>query len=255
VTERPPERPNDHIRVLTYNLRDLKDDAGAVARVVRAINPDVACLQEVPRHPFSGHRIGALADACGLLWSGGGAHGGGTVVLTALRLDQLAAHSARLPVTGRTARSRGYAAAVVAPPGGPSVIVVSVHLGLDPDERLQHARLVLDRLEGGAARTEPAPTAYVVAGDLNEPPGGPAWLALGGSLTDAATLDGASSGDGFTYSAREPRRRIDAVMVSKGVAVQSIRVAGPADGVSPADLLAASDHLPVVADLRIPAAT
>ena len=41
------------LRVASYNVRDLKDDVDAAARVVRAIDPDVLCLQEVPRHPFS----------------------------------------------------------------------------------------------------------------------------------------------------------------------------------------------------------
>jgi len=45
------------LRVASYNLRDFKDDAQAAARVVRAINPDVLCLQEVPRHRLSAHRI------------------------------------------------------------------------------------------------------------------------------------------------------------------------------------------------------
>lgn len=37
------------VRLLSYNIRSLRDDPAAVARVVRAIRPDVACLQEVPR--------------------------------------------------------------------------------------------------------------------------------------------------------------------------------------------------------------
>ncbi len=233
------------VRVVTYNLRDLKDDVAAVARVLRALRADVACLQEVPRHPFAGHRIGALADECGMVWSGGGVRSGGTAVLTSLRVDQRSAHAARLPVRGRLSRSRGYAAAVVAVPGGPVVTVASLHLGLVADERLRHARMVLDQIQ------ELGPAPYVVAGDLNEAPGGPAWLALGAVVTDAlATGDGAGT-EQPTYPARGPRRRIDAVLVSKGVAVQSVRVAGSDDGVLPGDLGRASDHLPVVADLRI----
>ena len=45
----------------SYNVRDLKDDVAAAAGVVRAIAPDVLCLQEVPRHPFSGHRVAEFA--------------------------------------------------------------------------------------------------------------------------------------------------------------------------------------------------
>jgi endonuclease/exonuclease/phosphatase family metal-dependent hydrolase len=231
----------DRIRVLTYNVRDLKDDLDALARVVRAIAPDVACLQEVPRHPFAGHRVGALADACGLLWSGGGAKTGGTAVFTSLRIQQRASGSGPLPVSGRLTRRRGYAAGVVGVTGGPSVTVASVHLSLDPGERVRHARLVGDRLRA----LGPAP--YVVAGDLNEPPGGPAWVSFGADLVDSAGVGGGQP----TFPARSPGQRIDAVLVSEGLVVESIRVPGAADGVDLVDLVQASDHLPVVADLRV----
>lgn len=241
---RAPSR--DQIRVLSYNLRDLKDDQAAIVRVIRAISPDVACLQEVPRHPFAGHRVGTLADACGLVWSGGGVRSGGTAVLTSLRVDQRSAHAARLPVRGRFTRTRGYASAVVAVPGGPEVTVASVHLSLDADERRRHAATVLAQLQDRFA----AP--YVVAGDLNEPPGSPAWQVLGDLLRDAVPLSATAGADQPTYPARSARRRIDAVFVSPDVVVESVRIAGPGDGVDPADLSRATDHLPLVADLRIP---
>jgi endonuclease/exonuclease/phosphatase family metal-dependent hydrolase len=84
-----------------------------------------------------------------------------------------------------------------------------------------------------------------VAGDLNEPPGGPAWLALGDALTDPGGSVAA------TYPAHSPRQRIDGVLVSQEVVVRAVRVPGPEDGVDRADLLAASDHQPVLADLEL----
>jgi endonuclease/exonuclease/phosphatase family metal-dependent hydrolase len=250
VTE--PSAGPGRLRVLTYNLRDLKDDGSAVARVIRAVRPDVACLQEVPRHPFSGHRIGQLADSCQLLWPGGASSAsGGTVILTSMRVDQRAAQSGRLPVSGTFTRGRGYAAAVLALPGGPSVTVASVHLGLQSQERERHAQLLLDQIRAFG----PAP--YVVAGDLNEPPGSPAWRVLEGAVRDAAARAevsvGTTAATAPTYPARAPRRRIDAVLVSPGLVVHSVRVVGPDDGVAAADLLAASDHLPVIADLELAA--
>jgi endonuclease/exonuclease/phosphatase family metal-dependent hydrolase len=231
----------DRIRVLTYNVRDLKDDLGALTRVVRAIAPDIACLQEVPRLPFAGHRVGALADACGLHWSGA-ERTGGTALFTSLRIDQRASGAGQLPVSGLLTRRRGYASGVVGVAGGPSVTVASVHLSLVPEERVRHARLLCDRLRAWG----PAP--YIIAGDLNEPPGGPAWVAFGSSLGDAA---GSTEMGEPTFPARSPRQRIDAVLVSEGLVVESIRLPGAADGVDPIDLVHASDHLPVVADLRI----
>jgi endonuclease/exonuclease/phosphatase family metal-dependent hydrolase len=128
---------------------------------------------------------------------------------------------------------------VVAVPGGPAVTVVSVHLGLDPAERVRQARMVLDQLPA----IGPAP--YVIAGDLNEPPGGPGWEVLGALVQDVAP-----TGEP-TFPARAPRRRIDGVLASAGMVVHSARVVGAADGADPDDLVAASDHLPVVADLVV----
>jgi endonuclease/exonuclease/phosphatase family metal-dependent hydrolase len=235
-------RGPDRVRVLTYNVHDLTDDLDALARVVRAVDPDVACLQEVPRRPLTGHRVGALADACGLLWSGGAERAGGTAIFTSLRVDQRASSAGRLPVSGLLTRRRGYAAGVVGVPGGPSITVVSVHLSLVAEERVQHAHLVRDALG------ELGPAPYIVAGDLNEPPDGAAWAAFGPLLQDAV----GSSADGEpTFPARTRQHRIDGVLVSDGLVVESVRVPGAPEGVDPADLLLASDHLPVVADLRI----
>jgi endonuclease/exonuclease/phosphatase family metal-dependent hydrolase len=243
------------IRVVTYNVRDLRGDVKAIARVMQALQPDVACLQQVPRHPFSGHRIGVLADECGLLWSGGGMPSGGTAILTSLRVDQRAAHAARLPVSGAFTRSRGYAAAVVAVPGQPAFTVASLHLSLDRQERVRHVQAVLERVR----RFGPAP--YVFAGDLNEPPGGPSWQLLAGAGVDAVAASGA--GQQPTYPASAPDRRIDAVFASAGFVVRCARVIDGGldgldgmddiDGIDAADLRAASDHLPVVADLELSA--
>ena len=46
------------VRVASYNTRDFLDDHHLAARVVRAVDPDVLCLQEVPRRLF-----GELAGA------------------------------------------------------------------------------------------------------------------------------------------------------------------------------------------------
>ena len=41
------------MRVASYNLKDFTLDRHAAARVIRCIDPDVLCLQEVPRRLFS----------------------------------------------------------------------------------------------------------------------------------------------------------------------------------------------------------
>ena len=70
------------VRVASYNTRDFLDDHHLAARVVRAVDPDVLCLQEVPRRLFAGWRVRRFAAACGLDWAGGHRGSGGTTVLT-----------------------------------------------------------------------------------------------------------------------------------------------------------------------------
>lgn len=222
---------SSRLRIASYNLRDLRDDRDAVVRVIRAIDPDVLCLQEVPRHPFSGHRVADLATRCGLTWAGGHRGSGGTTVLTALRLDVLAAGHERLPVPSR-GRQRGYAGARVRLPGRPPLAVVSVHLGLDADERVRHAREVLDSdwLAEGPA---------LLAGDLNEGPDGRAWQAI------AQRMPVATSG-APTYPSSDPQHRIDAVFATADLQP----VEGPPVVLDGRDVVAATDHRPVWVDLR-----
>jgi len=218
------------LRVASYNVRDLKDDSAAAARVVRALSPDVLCLQEIPRYPLSGHRVASFADACGMLFGGGHQGSGGTTVFTSLRMEVASSTHRRLPV-GFLARTRGYAVAQVALPGCSPVLVVSAHLGLDAAERVRHVQAMLGRLQ--------APMPTIVGADLNEPDGGPAWR----SLTSLRPVTGPSP----TFPARAPRARIDAVFATADLR----RVDGPPVLLVQADLAAASDHLPVWVDLAV----
>lgn len=220
------------LRVASYNLRDLHDDLDAAARVVRAIDPDVLCLQEVPRHPFSGHRVAELASRCGLLWPGGHRRGGGTTLLAHLRVDVSGSRHVGLDVPPLQ-RGRGYAVARVALPGHRPLLVTSIHLGLDAAERQRHVATILQDLSADGP--------MVVAGDLNETCDGAAWRAIEQRLPTV-------SGDAPTFPARHPRHRIDAVFASRGIAAVVER---PQPELGQPDLVAATDHLPVWVDLDV----
>lgn len=224
------------LRVASYNLRDFKDDADAAARVVRAINPDVLCLQEVPRHLLSSHRIASFAARCGLYWSGGHRDSGGTTVMSSLRTDIADAQHRPLKVA-RLQRERGYAVSHVRLPGHQAVGFVSMHLSLDPGERATHTATVLRSLPGGGS--------LVVAGDLNEGPDGQAWMALARRLRVASV-------DAPTFPAGNPRHRLDVIFASPELRVVA---SGMSDTVEldPADLVAATDHRPVWVDLDLAA--
>ena len=231
------------LRVASYNLRDLLDDVDAAARVVRAISPDVLCLQEVPRDVLSAHRISSFGARCGLYWSGGHRGSGGTTVMASLRLDVADVQHRPLKVAWPQ-RERGYAVTRVRLPGRSAVTFASVHLSLDAGERAVHAATVLETLQG----QEP----LVVAGDLNEGPDGKAWKAIAGRLRVA-------SGEAPTFPAGSPRHRLDVIFASPGLRVASSGTPGPNGDrrdsgrveLDPADLVAATDHLPVWVDLDL----
>lgn len=225
-----------HLRLLSWNVRDLLGDPLAVHRVLRAAAADVVLLQEAPRLALSRGRIASIARHSGLLFVCGGHASAGTALLVSLRAEVRCSRAVRLPVSGRLTRPRGYVCAEIGLPGTGSVLVVGIHLGLTAEERADHLQRIVTDVK---ASNLPA----VVAGDLNEPPGGPSWSALKDVVSDPAP-DGPP-----TYSARRPRRRIDAVLASPGLEVRDY---GWPDGVSEGDVVLASDHRPVAATVRLP---
>jgi endonuclease/exonuclease/phosphatase family metal-dependent hydrolase len=220
------------LRVLSFNVHGLRDDVDAVAEVVRAADPDVACVQEAPKLLRWRTRCARLARECGLLYVSGGGSTGGTAMLAHLRVRPtevavaLLARSFGWP-------SRGIASAVVEKAGA-RVAVASVHLPLDAPGRLDHAGRVL-------AHQDMRAEAYtVVAGDLNEPPAGPAWQRL-----HEAGLRDLGPDSGPTYPATGPYKRIDAILGTAGVEVVDYQV------IDSEAARRASDHRPVLATLRV----
>ena len=213
------------LRVMTYNVRMLKDDRAAVAAVLRECDPDVVALQEPPRGgPLGRRRLRRVAAEAGLelVVAGGGART--TAILARPELALTGARAMRLPsLPGRTLRGL----AVVEHAG---LRIVSVHLGLSARERSLQVLRIMPLVA--------AAPSCVVLGDLNELPDGPSWRRLGMDLRDLAAHAGP------TYSSRQPTKRIDAVLGSRGVTASGARV------VSNDDTPRASDHLPVVVDVR-----
>ncbi|MEV4459476.1 endonuclease/exonuclease/phosphatase family protein [Microbispora sp. NPDC049633] len=233
------------LRVATYNVRGLRDDRGALVRVIRALRPDVLCLQEAPRLPGWRRQRRALARAAGLSVAAGG-RVGGTAVLTAPAVRLLRGRGHRLRwFAGLEWRSVALA---VVEKDRERYAVCSAHLDLMAGARLSHAAQIVPLLDSAAREFGAAP---VLAGDLNETPEAPVWRLLGGRYTDCYAAAGgpAEWGDdgraGATFPARDPRVRIDAIFAGPGLSIVSC---GGADA-PPGDLAAASDHRPVVAEL------
>ncbi len=224
------------VRVVSWNVRDLLGDPFALRRVLRSLQADVVCLQEAPRRFRSEWRTARLARSVGLRHAGGGGASGGTALLLGPHVGVRELEAVRLPVPGLFTRTRGLVVAqlaVVSGPGaGAAITVACLHLPLDRRQRVQHARLAV-----AALTRRPGP--YVVGADVNEPPGGPAWAELAPVTPDPAP------DAGHTFPAGREDVRADAVLVGRGLHV----TAYGDGGADRADVVAASDHLPVVVDL------
>jgi endonuclease/exonuclease/phosphatase family metal-dependent hydrolase len=232
------------VRVLSYNVRSMRDDTAALARVVRACAPDLVLVQEAPRF-FRWRKAAArLAESTGLYYVTGGAPAAGPMILASLRVRVEQTEDVLLPLTPGLHR-RGLATAVVRI-GGARLSVVSAHLSLQREERVRQAEALVRR-----AAAFGAPHA-VLGGDLNEAPSGPAFGLLAREYQDCRAA--APWGGEMTSPADRPRQRIDAVFASQGIRVLGCGVPHGVPGVSEADLRAATDHLPVLAALRVPPA-
>lgn len=209
------------MRVVTWNVRSLRDDAAGVARVLREIGPDVALIQEAPRLWRWRSTCARLAREAGLVVVTGGRPAAGNLLLCAMRVRVVSTRDVLLPKHPKLHR-RGAATAVLEVDGR-SLSVLGTHLDLDPAARVDSA----NRLRGSSYD--------IVGADVNEEPGGPAWQALSAGMVDVA------HGLGPTFSVANPRRRIDGLFVGERlrVAAREVVECGPV-----------SDHKPIVADLE-----
>ena len=208
------------MRVLTWNVRSLRDDRDGVARVLRSAAPDIALIQEAPRLWRWRSKCSRLARDSGLVVVTGGRPAAGNLLLCAMRVRVVSSNDVLLPV--RPGLHRRGAAVAELEVADRLVRVMGTHLDLDAAVRLDSAH----RLRQSAYD--------VIGADVNEEPGGAAWAALSEGLVDVG------AGLGPTFSVTNPRRRIDGLFVAPSWRATSCEVVecGPV-----------SDHKPVVAEL------
>jgi endonuclease/exonuclease/phosphatase family metal-dependent hydrolase len=222
---------------MTYNIRSLRDDAAAVARVIKAGEADVVCIQEAPRFLFWRAKCAALAQAAGMVIAGGGRDAGANLILVGPQVEVVQASSvlfSRDPGLHR----RGAVFAVLRY-RQQSLGVVGTHLDGVEEPRLRHIRELHER----AGVLLPPGITVIVAGDVNDQPGSGSWQALEARGVDAFAVAGV--GDGMSSTPLRPTRRIDAVFVGVGAAVRH------SEAIDSADVRVASDHRPVVADVDL----
>jgi endonuclease/exonuclease/phosphatase family metal-dependent hydrolase len=224
------------LRVVVYNVRGFRDGLDLVSRVTAHFKPDVVLLNEtgsrrklrrfakqmdmqVAADPWPSFRR-RVKDA----------------VLVARPWRIVSHRQHRFADVRRRMYPRG---ALIAQIGraGLRMWAVSVHLGLHPVERLHSVQELSDLARGLSGPV-------LIGGDFNETPDHRAVRFLGERFWDAWQLGGEVVGE--TFPSGDPTARIDYLFVSEGVAVENIIVPPGRDA------RLASDHLPVVAQLKLP---
>lgn len=224
------------LRLLSYNVRSLRDDSVAVARVIRDIAPQVAIIQEAPRFLRWRSECAGLARRAGLVWVTGGRSTGANLILSSLAVDTVSRHEITFTKQPKL-HQRGAALAVLRL-AGTEFAVAGTHLDLVESARLLH----LDELAVAIADQLPDVPA-IVGGDMNAVPGSRTWQRLQDFGADTFEVSG--TGDGFSYSAADPVRRIDAVFADRRL--RPLR----AEVLDSPDIRIASDHRPLVVEYEI----
>jgi len=251
--------PDRELTVMSYNIHtgigeDGRLDLRRTAEEIRASGAEVVGLQEVDAHWSARSdfedQAKVLAEELGMRYffapiyslepaePGGPRREYGLAILS--RYPILSAENHEI-----TRLSTQSANPTPEPaPGFPEVVlnvrgvkvhVYDTHLDYRPDptvRRMQVDDMMAIMAEDGGPK--------VLTGDLNAPPDAPELAPLFETLNDSWAVRG--EGDGFTYPADTPTKRIDYVLASPDVGVRSVVVP---------DTLA-SDHRPVVAELSLP---
>jgi len=243
---------------MTYNIHvgvgmDKKLDLARIAKVINDQKPDLVGLQEVDRGVERTQRIDEIVDLAKLTrmdyaFAFNLKYQGGQYGVAILSRQRILATDHRLYKNLREAERRGFIRAEISI-GGLVVNFVTTHLDYQyEDGRVFEAQQLLDGLKDVK---EP----LIVVGDFNDVPSGGAYKLMKESFFDSWTqllygswLDGSQNspprlGQGFTYPADKPTKRIDYIFTRQSDEIRPKRA-------WIVETLA-SDHVPVMAELEI----
>lgn len=241
------------IRIMTYNVHncmgmDGKVSPQRIARVISRHAPDIVALQELDMHRertggidqphMIAQRLEMLYHFHPNLCVEEERYGNAILSRFPIRLIQ----AQRLPPLNHESKWEPRGALWVALDcEGRPVHFINTHLGLRKKERLQQVRALLGEEWIEKALNQGA---VVLAGDLNALPNSTIYRRLTQHLRDVQT-DLKDHKPLPTWFSQCPVGRIDHVFVSAGIEVVNIKVSKTAmDKV-------ASDHLPLIVDLKI----
>jgi endonuclease/exonuclease/phosphatase family metal-dependent hydrolase len=256
-TDAPDLDPTVSLRIMTYNVHrcvgvDRLLSPQRIAEVIASCHPDIVCLQELDvGRARSGHVDQAEVIARDL--------GMDVHFFPALRVMEelygdaiLSRWPARLvkagPLPGytrfRQVEPRGALWSTITV-DGTDIQVVNTHLGLFGAERVLQAQALASKDWLGHPECRDP---LVLLGDFNATSRTRAYRLLAAQLRDAQRTP-AVRRPAKTFPTRLPALRIDHIFVSRSVEVTSATTLR-----TPLARLA-SDHLPLVADINIPAAS
>ena len=230
---------------MTYNIHvgvgmDKKLDLARIAQVINAQKPDLIGLQEVDRGVERTQRIDEIAELARLTkmdyaFAFNLPYQGGQYGVAILSRFRITATEHRHYKNLREAERRGFIRAEVMV-HGKKVNFVTTHL----DYQYEDGRVFETEQLLSALRDVEVP--LIVVGDFNDVPTGGAYKLMR-ALFDDAWAASRANGDGFSYPADRPTKRIDYIFTRQSDGIKTKRV-------WIVETLA-SDHVPVVAELEI----
>lgn len=234
------------LRVLSYNIHhgeglDGRIDLPRIAQVITDARADLVALQEVDRGVPRSQRLDLPAELGRLTgltpcfeknipYQGGDY---GNAILT--RFPIKSSRNTHYKML-RPREQRGLLQ-VVLDVQGRDVVLMNTHLDYRPDDTERVANVA--ELQAAVAAAG-AGTPVIVCGDFNATPGSRPHAGVETFLADVWSLVG--RGDGFSFPARAPAKRIDYIWISRKT-IEPVRM----------EVLRseASDHLPLLAELRL----
>jgi endonuclease/exonuclease/phosphatase family metal-dependent hydrolase len=242
----PPQPATNTFRVMTYNIHhgaglDGRVDLQRIADLIKREQADIVALQEVDKGVQRTARRDCPAELAVLtgmtcVFSNnfhfqGGEYG--NAVLTRFPVKRWTNRHYKML---RPGEQRGLLQLVL-DVHGRDLVFMDTHIDFRADdaERLMNVAELLELLP--ACHGQPV----ILCGDFNDTPRSRTHERLVSAFTD--TWAAVGKGEGLTIPADKPAKRIDYIWLSKDSGLETVRAWVPKSD--------ASDHLPVVAELRL----
>lgn len=243
----PPAKAKSNLTVMSYNIHHCnppsagsKIDVEAIAAVINKEKPDFVALQEVDvntersgKGKNQGQLLAKLTNM-NYFFAKAIDHGGGDYGVAVLSrfpiLDSLTFILPVDPVLGGETRTIAAVTAEIAK--GKKIIFASTHLDLKEPNRITQAELIVKNFTNAAFP-------IILAGDFNAKPDSPVIGYLDQHFTRSCQDDCQP-----TIPVEKPNRAIDFIMFKPKSSISSIST-------TVIDEKYASDHLPVVVELKV----